>query len=189
MFPMVAQAAEFDAAKALVLREVEHLTRHDHPLPTDIRLGAMVEVPALLWQLDEIADRVDFLSVGSNDLMQYLFAADRDNKRVSGRFDALSPPMLRALRSIAAVGAARNKPVTLCGEMAGQPISAMALIGLGYRGLSMAPSAIGPVKAMLLALDCGAVTRFLADLLASTDGRESLRGPLEDFAARHAVPI
>ncbi len=189
MFPMVAQAAEFDEAKALVMREVEHLTRHDHPLPTDIKLGAMVEVPALLWQLDEITERVDFLSVGSNDLMQYLFAADRDNKRVSGRFDTLSPPMLRALRSIAAVGAARGKPVTLCGEMAGQPISAMALIGLGYRGLSMAPSSIGPVKAMLLALDCGALTRFLADLLAATDGRTSLRGPLEDFAARHAIPL
>ncbi len=188
MFPMVAQVAEFEAARALVAREVEFLTRHDHPLPTEIKLGVMVEVPALLWQLDEIAARADFLSVGSNDLMQYLFAADRDNKRVSARFDPLSAPMLRALRSIAAVGHARNKPVTLCGEIAGQPLAAMALVGIGYRGLSMSPSAIGPVKAMLLALDCGEATRLMSGLLEDASGRESLRGPLEAFAASHAVP-
>ena len=88
MFPMVATVAEFDAAKALAMREVDWLAEHDHPLPTDLKLGAMVEVPSLLWQLDEIADAADFLSVGSNDLMQYLFAVDRDNKRVA---EALRP--------------------------------------------------------------------------------------------------
>ncbi len=189
MFPMVAMASEFDDAKALVTREVAHLTRHGHSLPSEIKLGAMVEVPSLLWQLEEIAERVDFLSVGSNDLMQYLFAADRDNKRVSGRFDALSPPMLRALKSISDVGHARGKPVTLCGEIAGNPLSAMALIALGYRGLSMAPSALGPVKAMLLALDAGEVTRFVNGLLAATDGRSSLRDRLEDFATSHNIPV
>jgi phosphotransferase system enzyme I (PtsP) len=185
----VAQAAEFDRAKVLVNREVEYLRRHNHPLPSDIKLGAMVEVPSLLWQLDEIAERADFLSVGSNDLLQYLFAADRDNKRVSGRFDPLSVPMLRALKSIADIGHARHKPVTLCGELGGNPLAAMALIGLGYRSLSMSPSAIGPVKAMILALDAGAISGFLADLLAQTDGLPSLRDRLGAFATRNRVPV
>ena len=110
MFPMVAQAAEFDAAKKIVQREIAYLTKHDHPLPTTLELGVMVEVPSLLWQLEEITARVDFLSVGSNDLMQYLFAADRDNKRVSKRFDVLSAPMLRALKSITDTGRRLGKP-------------------------------------------------------------------------------
>ena len=188
MFPMVAQAYEFDGAKALVQREIAYLTRYDHPLPIDIKLGVMVEIPSLLWQLDEIARRADFLSVGSNDLQQYLFAADRDNKRVSGRFDTLSPPMLRALRSIVEAGHRLGKPVTLCGEMGGSPVAAMALVAIGYRGLSMSPSALGPVKAMVRALDLGNVTRFVADLLETGDGRASLRASLESYASDHQIP-
>ena len=189
MFPMVAQAAEFDAAKKIVQREVAYLTKHDHPLPTELQLGVMIEVPSLLWQIDEIAARADFLSVGSNDLMQYLFAADRDNKRVSKRFDPLSAPMLRALQSVADAGRRLRKPVTLCGELGGNPLAAMALIALGYRGLSMSPSAIGPVKAMVLALDAGEVTRFVADLLRRNDGRASIRADLEKFASARGVPV
>ena len=188
MFPMVAQAAEFDAAKKIVQREIAYLTKHDHPVPTELQLGAMIEVPSLLWQLDEIAARADFLSVGSNDLMQYLFAADRDNKRVSKRFDPLSAPMLRALRAIAAVGERTGTPVTLCGELGGNPLAAMALIGLGFRGLSMSPSAIGPVKAMVLGLDASEVTRFLTDLMASDGAQATLRPELEKFAAARGIP-
>src|SRR5262249_149341 len=147
MFPMVAAVTEFDAARAVVDREVAYLVRHNHPMPTHIKLGAMVEVPSLLWQLDELADRADFLSVGSNGLMQYLYAGDRDNKRVSGRFEPLAAPMLRALKTIVDVGKAKRRPVTLCGELGGKPLAAMALIALGYRDLSMSPSSIGPVKA------------------------------------------
>ena len=189
MFPMVAQAAEFDAAKRLVSRETEWLAQHDHELPTEIQLGAMVEVPSLLWQLDEIAARADFLSVGSNDLMQYLFAADRDNKRVSRRFDPLSAPMLRALRSIAEAGRKAGKPVTLCGEMGGSPLAALALAAIGYRELSMSPSALGPVKAMVLGLDLAEATRFVADLLDRRDGRATLRPELEKFAAARGIPV
>ena len=147
----------------------------------------MVEIPSLLWQLDEIMARVDFVSVGSNDLHQYLFAADRDNKKVSRRFDPLSAPMLRALRSIAEAGRRLGKPVTLCGELGGSPLGALALIAVGYRSLSMSPSAIGPVKAMVLALDAGAVARFMDDLLA-VDSPTSLRVRLEDFASSHQIP-
>ena len=124
----------------------------------------MVEVPALLYQLDELLERVDFLSVGSNDLVQFLYAIDRGNPRVSGRFDALSAPVLRALKDIADKSRAHNKPVTVCGELASQPIGALALAALGYRSLSLTPSAIGPVKAMLLDLDCRKAAAFLCPL-------------------------
>ena len=189
MFPMVAAVSEFDAAKAIVLREVAHLARHDHPMPTSIKLGTMVEVPSLLWQLDELAGRVDFLSVGSNDLMQYLYAVDRDNKRVASRFDPLAAPMLRVLKSIADAGRAHGVPVTLCGELGGKPLAAMTLVGLGYRNLSMSPSSIGPVKATVLALDAGHVTGFVEDLLAGCDGAISLRAPLMRYAEEHDIPF
>ena len=138
----------------MVERELTHLRRHGHKLPERVEIGTMVEVPSLLYQLDELLERVDFLSVGSNDLMQFLYAADRGNVRVAERFDPLSAPMLRALRDIADKGRSHGKPVTLCGELASKPIGALALIAIGYRSLSLSPSAVGPVKAMLLDLDC-----------------------------------
>ena len=189
MFPMVAQVQEFDAAKALVAREIAHLQRHGHELPIGIKLGVMVEVPSLLWQLDEILERVDFLSVGSNDLVQYLFAADRDNKRVASRFDPLCAPVLRALKSITDKAALTHTPVTLCGEIGGRPLEAMALIGIGYRGLSMTPSSIGPVKAMVLAIHEAELRALMEDLLARRDGAPSIREELRAFAEAKGVPL
>lgn len=189
MFPMIASAAEFDAAKALVGRELAHLRLHGYAAPADVKLGAMVEVPALLWELDELARRVDFLSVGTNDLMQYLFAVDRDNKRVSGRFDPLAPPMLRALKSIADAGRARNVPVTLCGELGGKPLTALALLAIGFRHLSMSPSSLGPVKAMLLSLDVADATAHVDRLISRSDGAASIRSDLAAYAERHQLPV
>ena len=189
MFPMVAHAAEFDAAKDLVQREIAHLTRHSHEPPRDLKLGVMLEVPSILWQLDEILARVDFISVGSNDLVQYLFAADRDNKRVSGRFDPLSAPVLRALKLITDKAAVTGTPVTLCGEIGGRPLEAMALIGIGYRGLSMTPSAIGPVKAMVRAIHEGELRVLMEQLLARKDGAASIREELRAFAEAKGVPL
>ena len=189
MIPMIASAAEFDAAKALVDRELAYLARHGYAPPRSLQVGAMVEVPSLLWELDELARRVDFLSVGTNDLMQYLFAVDRDNKRVATRFDPLAPAMLRALKSIADTGRAYGVPVTLCGELGGKPISALALIAIGFRNLSMSPSSLGPVKAMLLALDAADVTAYVAELLARQDGSPSIRSALQAYAERHDLPI
>ena len=189
MFPMVATAAEFDAAKALALREARWLLRGGHEPPRSLKLGIMVEVPSILWQLDEILARVDFLSVGSNDLVQYLTAADRDNKRVSTRFDPLSAPVLRALKLVTDKARATGTPVTLCGEIGGRPLEAMALIAIGYRGFSMTASAIGPVKAMALGLDVGEVERFLLPRLAANDGAPSLRTELRAFAEAKGVPL
>jgi len=189
MFPMVATVDEFVRAKAIVAREEAHLTRHGHPSPTHIALGVMVEVPSLVFQIDEIARTADFLSVGTNDLMQFLFAADRENRQVAARFDPLSAPALRALRIIARGAATANCPVTVCGEIGGKPLEAMALIGLGYRALSMSPASIGPVKAMLMAVDAGAVAAEIERHLDDGCHRDSLRPALMAFAEAHGVPL
>ncbi|MDH7799477.1 MULTISPECIES: phosphoenolpyruvate--protein phosphotransferase [unclassified Beijerinckia] len=189
MFPMVASVEEFDAARACVYREIDHLRRHGHIMPSDLKLGVMIEVPSLLWQLDELLQRADFLSVGSNDLMQYLYAADRDNKRVSSRYDPMSPPALRALKRIADRANLAGKSLTLCGEIGGKPLEAMALIGIGYRSLSMSPASIGPVKAMLLGLNAGEITEFIGDLLDRRTGQTSLRPDLIAFAEAKGVPL
>ena len=189
MLPMVASVDEFVAARALLQRELAFNDRCGRRRPADIKLGVMVEVPSLLWQLDEIADRADFLSVGSNDLMQYLYAADRDNRRVADRFDPLSAGFLRALAAIAEAGRNAGKPVTLCGEIGGRTLEAMTLIALGYRGLSMSAASIGPVKAMVLSLDAAAAAEATSALLAGSGDAASLREPLTALAERLGVRL
>jgi phosphotransferase system enzyme I (PtsP) len=189
MFPMIATVEEFDQAKALVEIELTHLRRHGHALPERVQIGAMLEVPSLLFQLDELLERVDFLSVGSNDLMQFLYAADRGNTRVSERFDPLSAPVLRALKDVADKARKHGKPVALCGELASQPIGAMALAILGYRALSLSPSAIGPVKAMLLDLDTKKGAAEILPFLDQPIGSVSIRNKLEGFAAAQGLQL
>ncbi len=189
MFPMIAMVEEFDKAKALVEIELTHLRRHGHALPERVEIGTMVEVPALLFQLEELLARVDFLSVGSNDLMQFLYAADRGNSRVSDRFDPLSAPVLRALKDIADKGRKHGKPVALCGELASQPIGALALAILGYRSLSLSPSMVGPVKALLLDLDCRKGEQAILPLLEKPVGSVSIRAQLEKFAEAEGLQL
>jgi phosphotransferase system enzyme I (PtsP) len=189
MFPMIASVEEFDEAKAMVERELTHLRRHSHKLPDKVDVGTMVEVPSLLFQLDELLDRVDFLSVGSNDLFQFFYAVDRGNKRVAERFDPLSAPILRALRKIVTKASAHGKPVTLCGELASKPIGALALVAIGYRALSLTPSAAGPVKAMLLDLDAGQVAAAVKPLIDSPTGSVSIRERLKEYAAAQGLQI
>jgi phosphotransferase system enzyme I (PtsP) len=187
MLPMIADVSEFEEARALIDREVRILLRHGRPEPKKLMVGAMIEVPALLWQLDRVLPLADFASVGSNDLMQFLFAADRGNMRVAERFDPLNPASLKALRQIVEGAAKHSVPLTLCGEMAGKPLEAMALIGLGFRSISMAPASVGPVKAMILSLDAGSLKERLDELLESKD--TSLREDLRRFAAEKGVQI
>ena len=182
MFPMIATVAEFDEAKLLVERELTHLRRHRHKLPDRVEVGTMVEVPSLLFQLEELVARADFLSVGSNDLAQFLYAADRGNTRVADRFDPISPPMLRVLRDIVDKSRAAGKPVTLCGELASKPIGALALVALGYRTLSVTPSALGAVKAMLLELDVKKAEDVLRPLIDMVPKGTTIRERLKGFA-------
>jgi phosphotransferase system enzyme I (PtsP) len=189
MFPMVATCDEFHRAKAIVEREQNYLSHHGHPLPCDLKLGVMLEVPSLLFQLKEICASADFVSVGSNDLMQFLFASDRENRRVADRFDPLSAPMLRALQLVAAQADASGCQATLCGEIGGRPLEAMTLLGLGFRSLSMSPASIGPVKAMLLALDLGEFSAFLLEELEHAGGGDTLRPKLAQFAESRGIPV
>jgi phosphotransferase system enzyme I (PtsP) len=187
LLPMVSTVGEFDMARALIDRELDLLRRRGMSDPTKVLLGAMIEVPSLLYELDTLMPRVDFVSVGSNDLLQYLYAADRNNTRVAGRYDPLSVAALRALGAIAEAANRHDKPLSLCGEMAGRPLEAMALIGLGYRSISMAPVSVGPVKSMVLTLDAAALQRWMAGVLKSGEG--SLRAQLKRFAEEQGVEI
>ena len=189
MFPMVATCDEFLRAKELVTRECNHLSRHNHALPSDVKLGVMLEVPSLLFQIKEICALADFISIGSNDLMQFLFAVDRENRRVADRFDPLSAPMLRALDLVAREAEASDCQVTICGEIGGRPLEAMALIGLGFRSLSMSPSSIGPVKAMVLSLEAERIADFMREELERAGGGETLRPKLLRFAETHDIPV
>jgi phosphotransferase system enzyme I (PtsP) len=187
LLPMVTTVGEIDMARAFVDRELKLMRRRGAPDPTRVLVGAMIEVPSLLYELDSLLPRVDFISVGSNDLLQYLFAADRNNTRVASRYDALSAAPLRALAMIAEAARRHGRPLSLCGEMAGRPLEAMALIGLGYRAISMAPASVGPVKSMILSLDAGALERWLEPLLRAGEG--SLRARLKRFAEEQGVEI
>jgi phosphotransferase system enzyme I (PtsP) len=189
MFPMISVVDEFDQAKTMVERELTYLRQHGHSLPERVDVGTMVEVPALLYQLDELLTRVDFLSVGSNDLFQFMFAVDRGNSRVSDRFDSHSAPILRALRDIATKANAAKVPVSLCGEMASQPLGALALLAMGYRSLSLSATSHGPVKAMILDLDIKKAAALMQPLLDAPSGSVSIRDKLKDFAEAEGLSL
>ena len=189
MFPMVATVSEFRAARALLLAEAERM----RPAPERLQIGTMLEVPALLWQLSELLREADFVSVGSNDLLQFLFAADRGAPALAGRYDLLSPPVLDLLESLLAAAAAardgRGVPVSLCGEAAGRPADAMTLVGLGLTTLSMPAPGVLPIKAMLAALDLGAFRQVLAAIRHGAAGAASLREPITAWARERGVPL
>ncbi|MGX9572844.1 phosphoenolpyruvate--protein phosphotransferase [Mesorhizobium sp. f-mel] len=189
MLPMVTELGEIAQAREIIDREVRHLSRFAHHLPTSLKLGAMLEVPSLLFQLDELMKAVDFVSVGSNDLFQFVMAVDRGNTQLSDRFDPLSTPFLRVLKQIADAGVRNHTPVTLCGELAGKPISAMALIGLGYRSISMSPASIGPVKAMLTELPLAELETFFDDNLMAPAHGLPMRALLQAFADDRSIPL
>lgn len=187
MFPMVATIEEFERARAIVEREQAFMQRFGRPMPRSVQLGVMVEVPSLLFMLDALAQVVDFMSVGSNDLMQFLFAADRDHPQMAGRFDACNPAAIAALQSIVAAADRAKIPVSVCGELAGRPVDALMLMGLGYRILSMSPLSVGPLKAMVLDLDLSALRDHLATVLKSDPHASTIRPALEDWAQQQGL--
>jgi phosphotransferase system, enzyme I, PtsP len=165
MFPMISEPWEFDAAKRLVEEQHAWLVERRKRVPTAIRYGAMMEVPALADALDILLPKIDFLSIGTNDLTQFLFAADRSNPKLAERYDWLSPAILRFLRRIVRASEAAGVPVAVCGEMGGRTLEAMALIGIGVTRLSITPAAVGALKAMIGSLDRSAACAFLEELL------------------------
>ena len=190
MFPMIAEVAEFRTAVNVLHMErdrIDRLNTEGVAPPTNIRVGAMLEVPGLIWQLDALLPHLDFLSIGSNDLFQFLFAIDRGNPRVSDRYDVLSPALLSAVRDILRKCDETGVPVSLCGEMAGDPLEAMALLGIGLRSLSLSPSSFGAVKAMTLTVDTDELGAYMETLLQAPD--HTLRRKLKAFALDHGIVL
>ena len=190
MFPMIAEVAEFRTAVNVLHMErdrIDRLNTEGIAPPTNIRVGAMLEVPGLIWQLDALLPHLDFLSIGSNDLFQFLFAIDRGNPRVSDRYDVLSPALLSAVRDILRKCDEAGVPVSLCGEMAGDPLEAMALLGIGMRSLSLSPSSFGAVKAMTLTVDTDELGAYMETLLQAPD--HTLRRKLKAFALDHGIVL
>jgi len=186
-FPMVAEVAELERARALVDIELARAAREGRELPDSVKIGVMLEVPALLWQLPALCERIDFLSVGTNDLLQFLFACDRGNPRLADRYDPLSAPLLALFREIISRSHAAATSLSMCGDMAGNPLDAMVLIALGFRTLSMAATAIGPVKTMIRSLDVGAAADYLDEIGCRPD--HSLRPKLEAYARDHDIAL
>ena len=187
MFPMISEPWEYEQARALFEEQIAWARKGKRGVPTNIEFGAMVEVPSLAEMLDELLPRVDFISIGTNDLTQFLFAADRSDPRLAQRYDWLSPAILRFLKRILDAARAANVPARICGEMAGRPLEAMALIGLGADNFSITPAGVGPVKAMVRSLDAAAILTRLDQLLARPP--KDVRKALSDWARRHNVVI
>ena len=187
MFPMVSEPWEYEEARALFEEQLEWTRKARRPVPAKVEDGAMLEVPSLAEMLDQLLPRIDFLSIGTNDLTQFLFAADRADPRLALRYDWLSPAILRFLKRIVTQTEAAGVTLRLCGEMGGRPLEAMALIGIGIRNFSITPAAVGPIKAMVLSLDTSAIEAKMETLLAKPP--RDLRRALGEWAKKHRVTI
>lgn len=187
MFPMIATVKEFMDARALLDHEIGEYRLNKKKLPKDIKVGAMLEIPSLLFDLEAVLREVDFLSIGSNDLLQYMFAADRCNDEVAGRYDTLEVPVLRMLGDIAKRCKKAKVPLGFCGDMATRPLEAMALFATGIDSVSIPPPAIGPLKAMIRSLDLKHLQHTLEYRMNMRSG--SLRSFLHAYASDHKVDI
>src|SRR5215213_2157112 len=187
MFPMVSEPWEYEEARSLFEEQVAWARKAHRKVPSRIEFGAMLEVPSLAESLDQLLPRVDFISIGTNDLTQFLFAADRSDPRLAQRYDWLSPAILRFLKRVLDACRAAGVPARICGEMAGRPLEAMALIGIGAENFSITPVGVGPVKAMVRSLDASAL-RSRMDQLLLRPPRDT-RKALTEWARRHAVVV
>ncbi len=187
MFPLITTLDEFRASRDLLMREKQWLERFGHDVPDSIEIGTMLEVPALVWQLDKLLPELDFLSIGTNDLMQFFFAADRGNPLTSNRYDFLSLPSLRLLAHVRDLCAQHNVPVSICGELGGRPLEAMALLGLGYERFSLPSASIGPVKRMVRSAHQAQLGAAVHDLLQQAPA--DMRVAMQQIADAQAVKL
>jgi phosphotransferase system enzyme I (PtsP) len=187
MFPMVSEPWEYEAARNLFVGQRAWLAQHNKKLPVAIRYGAMLEVPGLLETLDLMLPHLDFLSVGTNDLTQFLFAADRAHPRLAERYDWLSPIVMRYLARVVRTVSGTKVALGVCGEMGGRPLEAMALLGVGIERLSITPAGVGPVKAMIRSLDLGALRADMTNILAQPSSNP--RGQYQAWAGAHGVDL
>ena len=187
MFPMVSEPWEFDAAKAIFEGQIAFLSKQKKLLPNKIRYGAMLEVPALAETLDILLPKINFLSIGTNDLTQFLFAADRADPRLAERYDWLSPTILRFIRRVVKATEGHDVDVAVCGEMGGRTLEALALIGVGIHRLSITPAAVGPIKAMIRSTNHSDIRPKMDELLNAPT--ENLRESLTAWANSQGIEI
>jgi len=170
MFPLVSTVTEYDHAKSMLQYEIKRLARFGYTdLPKALKIGCMIETPSMVWQLDQLLPKTDFISVGANDLLQYFFAADRENSRVAQRYDPLHPGALAMLEQIVSSASKHQCDVSICGEMAGNREDVIALLALGFRQLSVPASAIGPLKQLILSMDIAKTKHELQEWLSKTN--------------------
>ena len=185
MFPMVSEPWEFDAAKQVFDEQLVYLKTRRKQLPEAIRYGAMLEVPALAEVLEQLTGRLSFLSVGTNDLTQFLFAADRANPKLAARYDWLSPAILRFLNRVAKGLVGSGIDLGVCGEMGGRRLEALALMGIGYRRLSITPAAVGPIKELVRKIDLKELSAAMQAWLAKPPS--SMRAALTEWAEARGI--
>lgn len=187
MFPMIADLAEFEDAKETLRIELEKEQSRGQQVPKKVNVGIMVEVPSVVFQLDDILPKTDFISVGTNDLAQFVFACDRGNPKLSERYDVLSAPFLSVMKIIIDKANAAGVYCSVCGEMASNPIEALALVGLGYRNLSSSGTAFGRIKSMVRSVNTEDIADYMQLLLKST--QNTLRPQLIAYAYDHGIEI
>jgi len=189
LVPMVTETAEYLRCVAVIEREVERLVRNGKKAPKRLEMGAMIEVPSILFELDELLAHTDFISIGSNDLIQFLTASDRANTRVASSYDPIGLPRLRAIKTIVDAAKRYNMPLTMCGELAGRPIEALALMAIGMNRLSMGPSSVGPVKDLVLNLDMAPIKRAVGQAINGNGDGEDMRQMLTRMAKEQNLPL
>ena len=187
MFPMITNLSEFEEAKETLMLELEKEKRRSDKIPKKVNVGLMIEVPSVIFQLDSILEQTDFISIGTNDLAQFIFACDRGNPRLTERYDVLSAPFLTVMNEIISKANKHHVYCSVCGEMASNPIEAMALIGLGYRNLSMSGSSFGRVKSMVRSINVEEIEDYVHSLLKSN--KKTLRPQLISYAHDHGIEI
>jgi phosphotransferase system enzyme I (PtsP) len=189
LVPMVTETFEFVQTKMVVQKEVERLQRAGKPVPSRLELGVMVEVPSLLFELDQLLPLADFVSIGSNDLVQFLTASDRANPRVAKNYDPIGLPRLRAIRSVVDAAKRYNVPITMCGELAGKPLEALALMAIGMTRLSMGPASIGPIKELVLNLDLAPIQQSVGAALSLGADGVTIRRLLQEWIDKQKLPV
>ena len=182
MYPMISGIEELNKANAILAEVKESLREEDIAFDPSIKVGAMIELPSAVTVIDLLAEKVDFFSVGTNDLIQYLMAVDRMDDRVSHLYQPTHPAVLRSLKVIFDQAKRYDKPVSVCGEMAGDPIYTALLVGLGCDSLSVSPSRLAEVKHYIRLIDRKVLENLVSELLAM-DQAEPIQTRLMEYIA------